>query len=204
MIKEQIPDIIVGRLPRYLRTLLILRETQTTTNSKELGKRLGYSAAQIRKDLSQYGEFGKQGTGYNIDFLIDSLNHILNTDRNWDILLVGVGQLGHAILNYTGFSKFGFHIRAAVDINPNVIGKKFNTCVVQDIGKMKEIIEENQIQIAMLAVPAENAQETAEKLVEAGIKAILSYAPTTLSLPPEIRVEYTDPLISLQHMTYYL
>ena len=107
-------------------------------------------------------------------------------------------------MNYTGFSKFGFHIRAAVDINPNVIGKKFNTCVVQDIGKMKEIIEENQIQIAMLAVPAENAQETAEKLVEAGIKPILSSAPTTLSLPPEIRVEYTDPLISLQHMTYYL
>ncbi len=204
MIKKQIPDIIVGRLPRYLRALKILREKQTTTNSKELGDMLGFSAAQIRKDLSQFGEFGKQGTGYNIDFLIERLNHILNTDQNWDILLVGVGKLGHAILNYSGFSAHGFHIKAAVDINPEVIGMDFENCTVEDIRNMKQIIDKNQIKIAMIAVPAANAQQIAEELVADGIKAILTYAPAILTLPPEIRVEYTDPLVSLQHITYYL
>lgn len=204
MIKSQIPDIIVGRLPRYLRALKVLRENHTTTNSKELGELLGFSAAQIRKDLSQFGEFGKQGTGYDIDFLIERLQNILNIDQDWGILLVGVGKIGRAILNYSGFSANRFHVKAAVDCNPDVIGEKFEKCIVEDIKDIKKIIEDNQIKIAMLAVPAENAQKIAEELVANGIKAILTYAPAILALPPEIQVEYSDPLVSLQHMTYYL
>ena len=101
--KQEIPDIIVARLPRYLRALSVLRRKSQTTNSKELGDFLGYSAAQIRKDLSQFGEFGKQGTGYNIDFLTEQINNILNLDKEWKMVLVGCGNIGHAILNYPGF-----------------------------------------------------------------------------------------------------
>ena len=203
--KQEIPDIIVARLPRYLRALSVLREKGETTNSKELGNFLGYSAAQIRKDLSQFGEFGKQGTGYNIDYLMQQIKSILNIDREWKMLLVGCGNIGHAILNYSGFSNNGFHIVAAVDSNPELIGKEINEKIkIYDISNMENIINEEGIHIAMLTVPAANAQETADRLVRAGITGIISYAPVILNLPPEIRVEYIDPMISLQHITYYL
>ncbi len=203
--KHEIPDIIVARLPRYLRALSVLRGKKQTTNSRELGEFLGYSAAQIRKDLSQFGEFGKQGTGYNIDFLTEQINEILNLDQEWKMILVGCGNIGHAILNYSGFSINGFHVVAAFDSSPELVGKKINDAItIQDINDIEKVIQENNIQIAMLTVPGSVAQETAEKLVRYGIKGILSYAPVILSLPPEIRVEYTDPVISLQHITYYL
>ena len=203
--KQEIPDIIVARLPKYLRALSVLRKKSQTTNSKELGDFLGYSAAQIRKDLSQFGEFGKQGTGYNIDFLTEQINNILNLDKEWKMVLVGCGNIGHAILNYPGFSHNGFHVIAAVDSSKEMIGKKINDLItIRDISDIEEIIKENNISIAMLPVPAPVAQETAEKLVQFGIKAIISYAPVILALPHNIRVEYIDPVISLQHITYYL
>ena len=202
---QEIPDIIVARLPRYLRALSVLREKAETTNSKELGAFLGYSAAQIRKDLSQFGEFGKQGTGYNIDFLTKQINSILNIDREWKMVLVGCGNIGHAILNYSGFMASGFQVIAAVDSDNDLIGKKINEQItIQSIDDIEQIISENRISIAMLTVPANVAQEIAEKLVKFGIKGILTYAPVILSLPVNIRVEYIDPVISLQHITYYL
>lgn len=200
-----IPDIIVARLPRYLRALSVLREKSETTNSKELGAFLGYSAAQIRKDLSQFGEFGKQGTGYNIDFLTEQIQNILNIDKEWNMVLVGCGNIGHAILNYSGFSANKFHVVAAVDANPDLIGKKVNDQItIRNISEIENIIHENQVTIAMLTVPGSEAQSTAEKLVQCGIKGILTYAPVILNLPENIRVEYIDPVISLQHITYYL
>ena len=203
--KQEIPDIIVARLPRYLRALSVLREKGETTNSKELGEFLGYSAAQIRKDLSQFGEFGKQGTGYNIDFLTQQIKSILNIDREWKMLLVGCGNIGRAILNYSGFSDNGFHIVAAVDSNPDLVGEKINDKItIRDISCIEDIIREQELHIAMITVPANNAQETAERLVNNGITGIISYAPVILNLPPEIRVEYIDPMVSLQHITYYL
>jgi redox-sensing transcriptional repressor len=203
--RQEIPDIIVARLPKYLRALSVLRKKSQTTNSKELGDFLGYSAAQIRKDLSQFGEFGKQGTGYNIDFLTEQINSILNLDKEWKMVLVGCGNIGHAILNYPGFSHNGFHVIAAVDSSKEMVGMKINNLItIRDISDIEEIIKENNISIAMLTVPASVAQETAEKLVQFGIKAIISYAPVILTLPHNIRVEYIDPVISLQHITYYL
>ena len=202
---KEIPDIIVARLPLYLRALNILREKRNTTNSKELGDFLGFSAAQIRKDLSQFGEFGKQGTGYNIDFLSQQIETILNIDNDWKMILVGCGNIGHAILNYSGFSRNRFHIVAAVDSNPNLVGKKVNDeIVIRSIDDLEQIIQSEGIQIAMLTVPASEAQEMAEKLVDNGIKGILSYAPILLNLPNDIQVEYIDPVLSLQHITYYL
>lgn len=203
--KHVIPDIIVARLPRYLRALSVLRKNGQTTNSKELGNFLGYSAAQIRKDLSQFGEFGKQGTGYDIDYLTEQINNILNLDKEWNMIMVGCGNIGHAILNYSGFSVNGFRVVAVCDTDPNLIGKRINGQItVENLDRIEEIIQENDIRIAMLTVPAGVAQETADRLVRCGINGILSYAPVILNLPEDVRVEYIDPVISLQHITYYL
>ncbi|GAP17927.1 redox-sensing transcriptional repressor Rex [Levilinea saccharolytica] len=200
-----IPDIVVGRLPRYLQALQRLQKRAVqTTSSKELGDILGISAAQIRKDLSQFGEFGKQGTGYSVPFLIDRLEDILKLKHDWDIALVGVGDLGHAIIRYQGFSNRGFCVSMAFDNDPEKIGTSINGLIVENIQNMPARIQEAQVKIAMLTVPAAFAQQVAEDLVKAGVTAILNYAPLVLSLPKHVQVEYIDPIISLQHMTYYL
>lgn len=203
--KLTIPDIVVGRLPRYLQALQRLQKRSVqTTSSKELGDILGISAAQIRKDLSQFGEFGKQGTGYSVPFLIDRLEDILKLKHDWAIALVGVGDLGHAIIRYQGFSNRGFCVSMAFDNDPEKIGTSIGGLIVEDIQNMPARIQEAQIKIAMLTVPAAVAQQAAEDLVKAGVTAILNYAPLVLSLPKHVQVEYIDPIISLQHMTYYL
>ncbi len=203
--KLTIPDIVVGRLPRYLQALQRLQKRAVqTTSSKELGEILGISAAQIRKDLSQFGEFGKQGTGYSVPFLIDRLEDILKLKHEWDIALVGVGDLGHAIIRYQGFSNRGFCVSMAFDNDPEKIGTSISGLIVEDIQNMPARIQEAQVKIAMLTVPASVAQQAAEDLVKAGVTAILNYAPLVLSLPKHVQVEYIDPIISLQHMTYYL
>jgi len=203
--RDAIPDIIVSRLPVYLQALEHLLEQEiSTTNSNQLGKMLGISPAQIRKDLSQFGGFGKQGTGYNIPYLIDNLREILKVKSVWDIVLIGAGDLGHAIARYQGFTNRGYRIAAVFDIDPNVIGKKISGHVVRNTSEVTAYVKENHIYIAMLTVPAASAQQVAASLVDAGIKAILNYAPITLDLPDRVRVEYIDPVLQLQHMTYYL
>lgn len=200
-----IPDIVVGRLPRYLQALQhMYRNGQKTTSSQELGEKVGISAAQIRKDLSLFGEFGKQGTGYSIAYLIDQLQTILKVNRVWDIVLVGAGNLGHAIARYGGFANRGFRVAMVFDIDAAVVGKKIGDFDVHPVEEMEEKVRHSGIQVAMLTVPSSAAQETAETLVRAGVKAILNYAPITINLPPEIHVENIDPIFQLQHMTYYL
>jgi redox-sensing transcriptional repressor len=202
---QSIPDIVIGRLPRYLSALQTMqREGIRTTSSQELGARLGISAAQIRKDLSQFGEFGKQGTGYSLTFLIDQLEKILHVDRTWDIALVGAGDLGHAIARYQGFANRGFCIAMVFDNDPEKINHKIGDFVVQDMENLVPLITQAQIKVAMLTVPASAAQAAATSLVTAGVRAILNYAPVTLSVPPEVRVQNIDPIIQLQQMTYYL
>ena len=200
-----VPDIIVSRLPLYLQVLQRLaRDGVQTTSSQELGEKMGISAAQIRKDLSQFGEFGKQGTGYSIPFLIDQLQNILKVTCVWEIALVGAGDLGHAIARYQGFANRGFHIAMVFDNNPEKIGKTVGGLPVYDIAEMPRRIREANIKIAMLTVPSQVAQHTAEQLVSAGVRAILNYAPILLNLPPSVRVDYIDPILKLQHMTYCL
>ncbi|NOZ29246.1 MAG: redox-sensing transcriptional repressor Rex [Chloroflexi bacterium] len=205
MAKEAVSDIIIGRLPIYLRELTYLAEEgREITSSQELGDRLGISSAQIRKDLSHFGEFGKQGTGYHIGFLSEKLREILQVDRVWDVVLVGAGYLGHALANYGGFLGKGFNIVAVFDNDPEKIGRPLGRLIVQDSKDLPQAIKENQWQIAILAVPAAAAQEVTNVLISSGIRAILNYAPVILNVPPGVRVQYIDPVVDLQHMTYYL
>jgi len=205
MIEKTIPDIIVGRLPHYLRALQQMSlNGGHTTSSQELGETLGISAAQIRKDLSQFGEFGKQGTGYSIPFLIQQLQTILKVNRMWEMALIGIGDLGHAIARYQGFAKAGFHITMVFDNDPAKIGTKIGDFVVQDTNTMIHTISKAGIKIAMITTPASGAQQVADCLVKAGVKAILNYAPTSITTPPDVRTQYIDPVINLQRLTYYL
>jgi redox-sensing transcriptional repressor len=200
-----VPDIVVGRLPIYLRALTILQEAgQKITSSQELGERLGIGSAQIRKDLSHFGEFGKQGTGYEISYLREQISKILHVDRDWTLALVGFGDLGQAILHYGGFMQKGFHIEAIFDNDPAKIGQSVEEKTIRGIEDLEEVIADQKIKMAIIAVPAAAAQEVADKLIEVGIKAILNYAPITLNAPDTVQVQYIDPVLHLQRMAYYL
>jgi len=205
MPQTPIPDIVVGRLPLYLRALHHMAlEGRKVTSSQELGERLGISAAQIRKDLSQFGEFGKQGTGYDIEYLVNNLRHILKVDRVWDVAVVGAGDIGSALARYQGFADRGFRVAMIFDNDPTKIGSRIGDFVVQNADEMVSLIRQAGLRVAMLAVPAAEAQAIADKLVEAGIRAILNYAPINLTVPDGVWVQYIDPVIHLQRMTYYL
>lgn len=202
---DKIPDIIIGRLPIYLRALQRLAEQGIrNTSSQQLGEMIGISAAQIRKDISQFGEFGKQGTGYSIPFLIERLQGILKVNRVWDVIIVGVGDMGHALARYNGFVNRGFNVVMLFDNDPEKVGQNVNGLQVIDTNVLVEKVKENRIKVAMLTVPASVAQEVANLLVKAGVKAILNYAPIHLNVPKDVHVQHIDPATHLQRMTYYL
>jgi redox-sensing transcriptional repressor len=204
-VTNDIPDIVIGRLPLYLRALSYMAEEvgKVTTSSHELGQRLGISSAQIRKDLSHFGEFGKQGTGYHINYLIDQLRQILHLQDEWPVALVGAGFLGHALAHYQGFQHRGFQISWVFDNDPQKIGIDMNGLIVRDLRELSEVIKEENVQVAIISVPALAAQNIADLLVEAGIHSILSYAPINLMAPEGVQIRYSDPVIQLQRMTYY-
>lgn len=202
---KDVPDIIVSRLPVYLRALQHMLENGiTTTSSQELGDDVGISAAQIRKDLSQFGEFGKQGTGYHIPFLIDRLRQILKVDRSWDVAVIGMGELGRALVHYPGFANRGFRVQMCFDSEPSKIGQKVGELTIHDVKNIVKDVKAAGIKVAMLCVPAAAAQDVTNKLAEAGVKGILNYAPVSLAVPAGVKVQYIDPAIGLQRITYYL
>jgi redox-sensing transcriptional repressor len=202
---SKVPDIVVGRLPLYLRALSeMASEDKEITSSQELGERLGISSAQIRKDLSQFGEFGKQGTGYSVSYLADQLRRILKVDRLWEVVLVGAGDLGRAVAHYGGFVNRGFRIAAVFDSDPAKIGQMVANYVIQDAADVGREVRAKGIRVAMLTVPASAAQSIADELVESGVRAILCYAPTSINVPENVWVQYIDPVLHLQRMTYYL
>jgi redox-sensing transcriptional repressor len=202
---DKIPDIIISRLPVYLRALQRMADSGLkTTSSQELGELVGVSAAQIRKDVSQFGEFGKQGTGYSITYLLDKLREILKVDRIWDVALVGAGDMGHALAHYQGFANRGFKVVMVFDNDKNKVGQKIGDFMIEDTSNMVERIKSAGIRIAMLTVPASAAQGVADKLAQSGIRAILNYAPISINVPQGVKVQYIDPSTHLQRMTYYL
>ncbi|MFW6074669.1 MAG: redox-sensing transcriptional repressor Rex [Chloroflexota bacterium] len=201
-----IPDIVIRRLPIYARSLRhLLHSGIATVSSDELAERIGVTAAQIRRDLSYFGRFGKQGKGYDVATLIDEIHGILNLDRRWDIALVGFGHLGRAIADYPGFAASSFRIVAIFDRSPDLIGAKNAFGVpVQPQTELVSTVQKLGIKVGIVAVPAATAQDVANDLIAGGVGAILNYAPVTLRVPDEIRVRDIDPISALQSMTYYL
>jgi len=200
-----IPDIVIRRLPIYARSLeYLLSEGITTVSSSELGARIDVTAAQIRRDLSYFGEFGKQGKGYNVQFLLTQIRDILNLERIWGVVLVGVGHLGQAIARYGGFRDKGFEIQALCDADPKKVGTTLEGMEIQHYSHIPEIVKTKGLEVAIVAVPVSHAQETVDLLVQAGIKAILNYAPITVQVPADVRISIIDPVAALQSMTFYL
>ncbi len=205
MEERQIPDIVVARLPIYLRALATMEGNgQQYTSSQEMALALGISAAQIRKDLSHFGEFGKQGTGYSVKSLQERLRRILKLERDWGVVIIGAGKIGSAVASYSGFEHRGFRVRAVFDSAPEKIGTRIGLYEIKDVQDLAAFVKDNDVHLAMIAVPAAYAQAVADQAVAAGITAILNYAPTNLNVPEQVRVEHIDPVLHLQHMTYYL
>lgn len=201
----QIPDVVVLRLPLYVRALEHLaRDKVELVSSQELGVHVQLTAAQIRKDLSYFGKFGKQGKGYVVAHLLLELRQILGLERQWPMVLIGVGRLGRAIVGHEGFAAQGFKIVAAFDTDPEKTGKKAGSLVVRPFEELESYIEQNGIAIGIIAVPAKEVQRTVDRLAKAGVKAILNYAPIAARVPKGVKQREIDPVVELQSMTYYL
>ena len=200
-----VPDVVVERLPLYVRVLTALAASGIDmVSSEQLGDQLHMTPAQIRKDLSYFGRFGKQGRGYNVVALVNKLKTILGLDRSWNACIVGMGRLGRAIASYPGFAPEGFKIVAAFDADQSLIGTNVDNLPVRSISDIRQAVEEDDIAIGIVAVPAVAAQSVIDSLVDAGIGAILNYAPVTAYAPDHVKIKNIDPVISLQSMTYYL
>ena len=201
----EVPEVVVLRLPLYVRALThILDEGTDVVNSQQLGSRLQMTPAQIRKDLSYFGRFGKQGRGYNAQFLLKELRRILGLDRQWTACLVGVGRLGRAIINYPGFTPEGFQIVAAFDADPAQVGDPIGTLKVQPMSELARTVASRNIAIGIVAVPGAQAQSVINQLVEGRIQGILNYAPVAPQVPMHVVMRNIDPVLSLQSMTFYL
>ncbi len=202
----EIPDIVIRRLPLYLRELSLLEgEGREFISSQELGHRLGVTPAQIRKDLSYFGRFGKRGRGYEVVGLRDRLRNILGLNgRVKEMVLIGVGQLGRAVLGYSGFRRGGFEVVRVFDSDPQQVGRRIENHQVADVATLPAYLAQARIAMGIVAVPAEAAPSVIDALVDGGVRAILSYAPVTMSVPPEVRLRQIDPVMELESMAYYL
>ena len=194
-----------ARLSLYLRHLESLRITgAATTSSKDLAKALGVTAAQVRKDLGYFGQFGFPGIGYKIENLIVEIRKILGTDRIWNVALVGLGNLGSALFRYRGFVRQGFRITAIFDKNPAVIGRQVEGLLVKHINELERTVPDADISLGIMAVPAESAQDVADCLVRAGISGIFNFAPAVLSLPANVAYVSIDLTVQLEQLSFHV
>ena len=201
----EVPEVVVMRLPQYIRILSsLLGEEIEMVSSQQLGEVLQVTPAQIRKDLSYFGRFGKQGRGYSVRHLLAELREIMGLNRRWNVGLVGVGRLGRAILSYPGFAPEGFQIVAAFDADRRMIGRTVGNLKVQSIDELDTAVTALNINIGIVAVPSQHAQGVIERLTECGVKSILNYAPISPQAPEGVKIRNIDPVLSLQTMTFYL
>lgn len=202
---KKVPESTVKRLSIYSRLLARLMESgRTGVSSEALGKKLGLSPDQIRKDISYLGGIGITGVGYDVRSLRERITRILGTDHVWNVALVGVGNLGSALLAYPGFNSQGFHIVAAFDSDLLKIGKTWESVKIEDVGKICDTVKEKDIQIGIIAVPSEAAQEVADLLVSCDIKAILNFAPVLVSVPDDVKLENVDLSVELEVLSHFL
>jgi len=202
---EKISEAVVRRLPVYLRYLTeLMGNGVQTVSSQDLGRRLDLNPAQIRKDLAYFGDFGKKGIGYDVEYLIEKIRHILKLDRDIAVVLIGAGNLGKALSNYNAYLNDNMRIVALFDSQPDIIGTAINNLTVQPMEKMAATVQAQHIRVGIMTVPGSEAQQVADDLVEAGVEAILSFAPAILKVREGIRVHYADFTTELQSLAYYL
>lgn len=203
MIRISIPEETIKRLPLYLRYLNFMVEGgKENITSKDLAEQLNLNPGQIRRDLSWFGEFGTQGVGYDTKRLVKEIRSILNLNMKWAIALVGIGNIGQALLNYPGFAKQGLEMQLAFDNNSKLIGKKIGGVTIEDVANLERRVKEKGIKLGIIAVPFSSAQTIAESLVSGGVKGILNFAPRLLHLPDEVKVNYVDIAVELGHLVY--
>lgn len=199
----QVPKAVVSRLSLYLRELQhLVRDGNETTSSTQLGKMLGFTDAQVRKDLAYFGQFGYPGIGYRCAELIVAIKGILGTNQPWPLAIVGLGNLGRALMGYKGFQQQGFQIAAAFEVDPAKVGKSVEGIPVHHLDDISRVAAENHIRLAIIAVPSPSAQKVADALVAAGIEGILNFAPVTLSLPRQVRTVGVDLAIELEQLSF--
>ena len=202
---SMVPEVVIQRLPLYVRLLSHFSNAgEDVISSEQLGSHLQMTPAQIRKDLSYFGRFGKQGRGYDVKMLENQLREILGLNRTWNAAVVGMGRLGRAVVSYPGFTPEGFNIISAFDVSDNIVGQTISELEVKAISQLKKTVEELDIKIGIVAVPIDQAQEVIDALVDSGIKSILNYAPLSPQVPEGVTVRGIDPVLSLQSMTYYI
>jgi len=202
-IDSPVPKAVVSRLSLYLRELQhLIRDGSETTSSTQLGKLLGFTDAQVRKDLAYFGQFGYPGIGYRCSELVEAIKKILGTNQPWPLAIVGLGNLGRALMGYRGFSQQGFRITAAFDVDPAKIGTSVEGVAVHHLDDVVRVAKEHAIRLAIIAVPGAAAQKVADALVAAGIDGILNFAPVTLALPKHIRTVGVDLAIELEQLSF--
>lgn len=195
----------IGRLSVYLRLLMELSgQGVETVSSEDLASRSGTTAAQVRKDLSLFGSFGKRGLGYMVEDLKSRLRQILGLERQWSVALVGAGRIGSALFGYDNFRRQGFIIDAVFDADPEKVGQRWNGLVVEPDSAMEEVVAERAIEIAVIAVPAQSAQRVVDRLVAAGVRGILNFAPTRLEVPDHVEVKTVDMALEMEGLSYAL
>ncbi|EHI56054.1 hypothetical protein HMPREF9333_00836 [Johnsonella ignava ATCC 51276] len=200
---KRISKAVIARLPRYYRYLgEISEEGIERISSKELSVRMKVTASQIRQDLNNFGGFGQQGYGYNVKYLYNEIGKILGIDRQHNLIVIGAGNLGNALTNYTNFEKRGFVIKAMFDVKPQLIGKEIRKVKIYHLDTLEDYISKHQIQIAVLSIPKNEAIAVAKRLVNAGIKAILNFAHTDLEVPEDVIVENVHLSDFLMKLSY--
>lgn len=198
-----VPKAVVNRLSLYLRELQrLIHKDQATTSSGELGRVLGFTDAQVRKDLAYFGQFGYPGIGYRCQELVDAIRGILGTDREWPVALIGVGNLGRALLGYKGFKRQGFCLQVAFDSDRSLVGQTIEGIPVFHMDQLPEIAKKNTIKLAVVAVPSHAAQQVADRIVAAGIEGILNFAPLTINLPDSVQHVGVDLAIELEQLSF--
>lgn len=205
MPNRPIPEATVARLPIYLRSLLDLAEQgRTSVSSEDLARLAGVNAAKVRKDLSYLGSYGTRGVGYDVEYLLYQITRELGLTQDWPAALVGAGNLGRALASYKGFSERGFRIAALFDIDEEVIGDEVGGLEVRHLDDLKEVVIDDGISIGIITTPPAAAQEVADRLVDAGIKSILNFAPAVVNVPPNVQVRKVDLSIELQILSFHM
>jgi len=201
----KIPEATVVRLSIYSRQLSNMRKAGVeTVSSEEIANSVGVSSAQVRKDLAYFGEFGTRGVGYRVDELLGNLTKILGLNREWNLAIIGAGKLGSALALYEGFRQRGFSIKAIIDVDEKMVGQDLAGVVVDSLDKLESLIKEHDINIGIITVPAMEAQRVTDRLVEAGVAAILNFSPQVLRVPPDIVMRNVDLAVNLKVLSFNL